>query len=107
MDPFARETVTEYDEIVQDAYHVIEEDNGSNPDDPDRGLGVANSSSKALADVSATTTTSAEKEVERDERIDSCAAMLSVDPTTGLVTLDLDIKVDDQILQTSVESENP
>jgi hypothetical protein len=42
LDPFGAETSGAYEELAQDMYHVVEQDLGSNLDDPTRGLGVAN-----------------------------------------------------------------
>jgi hypothetical protein len=107
MDPFASETDDDLDELEQDIVHVIDQDLGSNPDDPTRGLGVGNSSSKALAQNPASITQAAENEVQKDDRVDSCSAMISVDASTGIVTLDLTIQVNDDILQPSIPAGGP
>lgn len=42
MDPNAAETTSDLQNLLQDTYHVLVEDPGSNPDDPTRGVGIDN-----------------------------------------------------------------
>jgi len=99
MDPFAAETESELEELEQNVYHVIEQDKGSNLDCPNRGLGAASATSKALPSGLAA---QAENEIEQlDDRIDSCTAELTT-ADDGSVTLDLDVRVDGDVLDIGV-----
>lgn len=40
VDPYAAETTSDLQSLSQDVLHLLLEDLGSNPDDPDRGIGI-------------------------------------------------------------------
>jgi len=70
MDPYANETTSDLQNLIQDAYHVVLEDLGSNPDDPTRGFGLLNMLSGTLADFMVGAST-LDAMLEQDTRIDS------------------------------------
>jgi hypothetical protein len=94
MDPFALETTSDSQELEQDVIHVIEQDLASNPDDPSRGLGVANASSEQVSANPTAYTQAAEQEVQKDDRVVSCSASITV-TNDGSVALVIDIEEDD------------
>jgi hypothetical protein len=100
LDLFGAETADAAEELTQDTYHVIEQDLGSNGDDPTRGLGVANMLS---GQIPAGFTTTADTELAQDDRIDSVSSTLDIDtsggPTNGQATLNVTITTNDDLLQ--------
>lgn len=76
MDPLASETTSDLENMWQDAYHILIEDPGSNPDDIDRGLGISSLLS-GDASVLQTLPRLAEQELLKDERIDQVRVQLA------------------------------
>lgn len=80
MDPFAAETQTDLESLEQDVLHILDEDYGSNPDDPERGIGLGNLLSKpttALSDI----VRQVESQLRTDDRIDAVKATLTELPS--------------------------
>jgi hypothetical protein len=76
MDLFAAETQSDLESLEQDILHILDEDYGSNPDDPERGIGLANLLSKptrVLSDIVRTV----EAQLRTDDRIDAVKATLT------------------------------
>jgi len=65
------------DELAQDLYHRLIETPGSNPDDPDAGLGIED----ALSGVGGGTALGhrIEAELQKDSRVDACQAVVTSD----------------------------
>lgn len=97
----AAETDGDEEELEQDVLHVIEQDLASNPDDPTRGLGVANIASHALLQSSKSWEQKAVTEAQKDDRIDAVTAEMVV-ADDGSVSLDISIEVDGAVLDVTV-----
>ena len=95
LDPNGTETADAGEELVQDLYHVIEEDRGSNLDDETRGLGVANRLSDVLP---ADFTTTVDRELMDDDRVNTATSTLGVD-AQGNATLNVKIEPVDDLLE--------
>jgi hypothetical protein len=105
MSQFATETETVEDQIEQDCMHVLEQEIGSNPDDPTRGVGISAVSSKMLQQNGQGFVAAAENMLQADDRVDSAVAtvQVTVDPDgSAKTTMNVTIQVDDGTLQTSV-----
>jgi|HubBroStandDraft_2_1064218.scaffolds.fasta_scaffold201105_2 hypothetical protein len=105
MSQFATETETVEDQIEQDCMHVLEQEIGSNPDDPTRGVGISAVSSKMLQQNGQGFVAAAENMLQADDRVDSAIAtvQVTVDPDgSAKTTMNVTIQVDDGTLQTSV-----
>ncbi len=107
MDPFATETSDPYEQILQDVFHRLIEDPGSNPDDPDRGLGLLAMLSGVL---DPTLKHDIEAEVRKDPRLDGCTATISLlsggDSNAGKTyRIDLELQVDDIVLNLALQSD--
>ncbi len=69
LDPLASETTSDLQTLAQDIYHILEEDPGSNLDDPERGVGVIRLLSGDTS-VLQTLPHTIESELLKDDRID-------------------------------------
>ncbi len=76
LDPFGRETTSDLESLIQDLFHLLVELPGSNPDDPDAGVGVDLYLS-GTADRFATLTGQIEAQFGRDDRVDSVSASVT------------------------------
>lgn len=82
-DPFARETASDLENLMQDVLHVLIEDAGSNLDDPDRGIGI--DALLSGSDVQLTfAAAQIDAQITKDSRIDSSSTTLS-QPDGGFV----------------------
>jgi len=97
----AAETTTEEDELEQDEMHVLEQDQGSNPDDPTRGLGIANIASRAITQDARSWEQRAVAELTKDSRVDSATAKVVV-IADGSLELDCKVMVDGESLDVTV-----
>lgn len=70
LDPFAAETMSDLENLVQDVFHILIEEPGSNPDDETRGVGIDNLLSGTAKDL-IIAASSIDAQLERDDRIDS------------------------------------
>ncbi len=75
MDPFAAETTSDLQNLIQDIYHVILEDPGSNMDDPERGFGLMSLLSGTV-DQFLASASGIDTEVEKDPRVDSSSTVI-------------------------------
>lgn len=75
LDPFASETTSDLQSLLQDLYHVLIELPGSNPDDPTRGVGIDQYLSGTL-DQLRTLPGVIETQFTADDRVDGCTASL-------------------------------
>lgn len=82
LDANGNETKSDLETLEQDVLHVLLETIGSNPDDPDRGVGIDQLLSGTLDDLQKLPRT-IENQLESDDRIDGCSAALSVLPGTS------------------------
>lgn len=97
LDLFGGETSTDEEELEQDVMHILEQDRGTNPDDLDRGLGLAN----ILSDlITPGIVASAEEELQKDDRVESASAKLT--QNGGVATFDVAITVNDDVVDVSV-----
>lgn len=78
LDPFANETGSDLENLIQDMTHLLLEDLGSNPDDPLRGIGIYNYLSGSAPNIPAFCGT-VQDQMGRDDRITavSCVATAS------------------------------
>jgi hypothetical protein len=79
MDPYASETTSEAENLAQDCYHFLISLPRSNPDAPDRGVGVQQYLSGTTNDL-ATLPAKIEADFLKDPRIQGCAATLTLEP---------------------------
>lgn len=82
VDPNAAETTSDLQTLEQDIYHILLEDPGSNPDDPDRGVGVPSLLSGDTS-VLATIPRQIESQLLNDERIEQVQAQIVHIPAGG------------------------
>lgn len=96
LDPFGNETTSDLQSLMQDVFHLLKELPGSNPDDPDRGLGVDQYLS-GTADQWPSFCRLAEAQLGQDDRIDtvSCNVTLQAD---GTYRIRLDISVNGSVI---------
>ncbi len=76
LDPFASETTSDLQSLIQDVYHVLIQAPGSNPDDIDRGIGV-NQMLSGATNALAGTAHMIQVELAKDDRIDAVQAKMT------------------------------
>lgn len=76
LDPFASETTSDLQTLVQDVMHQLIEWPGTNPDDPDGGVGIERYLNGRSSDLQAAPGV-IEQKLIRDDRIDACTATVS------------------------------
>lgn len=99
LDPNASETTSDLANLTQDIFHVLIELLSSNPDDPDRGVGIDQYLSGTLDDL-AKVPRLIENQLESDDRIDAVSASL-VQNAAGSefpFTIAIDIGVNGSVL---------
>lgn len=96
LDPNGNETKTDLETLSQDVLHVLLELLGSNPDDPERGVGIDMFLSGTVDDL-AKATRAVETQLEADDRIDTVSANL-VQQADGSFVLHIEIGVDGSII---------
>jgi hypothetical protein len=79
LDPNGGETTSDLQSLAQDIYHLLIEAPGSNPDDPDRGVGVEGLLGNSSANLAAAAST-IDTQLRRDDRIDSSKTTLTTNP---------------------------
>ncbi len=92
LDPFAQETTSDLETLVQDMHHLLVQLPGSNPDLPDSGVGVQmylSGTSQNLQGLSAKIV----EQFTRDNRIDTCTADIA-QQANGMWLLAVSIGVD-------------
>jgi hypothetical protein len=99
LDLFANETATELEALEQDVYHVLIETPGSNPDDPNRGIGVLSMLSGSVNDLAGLTQT-IDAQLQKDDRINAASSRLVQLPEGGYV-LEVEIVADAGVLNLS------
>ena len=96
LDPFAGETASDLQSLGQDLYHVLVQLPNSNPDDPDRGIGV-------MQYLSCTETQfrslggKIDKQFEEDSRVVSSKTTLSTSPD-GSFVVNVEVKTANGII---------
>lgn len=99
LDLFGAECADAEEELEQDILHVIEQDKGSNGDDPDRGLGVANVLS---SEIPANFAADAERELAQDDRVAQVRVTLEINdvggPADTVATMSASIQPSDDVL---------
>ncbi len=83
LDPFGRETTSDLQTLIQDVYHLLKEWPGSNPDDPDRGIGVDQYLSGTANDLGKMCSL-IEAQLSEDDRIDSAKTTLDLNADGSL-----------------------
>lgn len=92
VDPLAAETQSDLQTLIQDGMHVLQEDLGSNLDDPNRGCGIADYLSGSAQNLQSLAG-NIQSQLRDDPRLDSVTAQVirgypgSVYPYTILVNL--------------------
>lgn len=89
MDPFAAETTSDLQNLIQDCYHVVMQEKGSNPDDETRGFGLMSRLSGTLAEFMASAS-DLDAELEKDARIDSSSTVIRA---SGLPDYPYELKI--------------
>ncbi len=91
VDPYGRETTSDLQSLIQDVTHVLKELPGSNPDDPDRGVGV----DLYLGATAATLNSLCgliEAQLNVDDRIQSTSATVELqEDDTYRIKLDIEV----------------
>jgi hypothetical protein len=93
LDPFASETTSDLQNLIQDVMHIISELPGSNPDDLKRGVGI-----QSILSGSSDALTKASKAIEaslgNDDRIQAVSCSIaSQDNATFPYLIRVDIQV--------------
>jgi hypothetical protein len=96
LDPFANETGSDLENLIQDLTHLLVENLGSNPDDPLRGIGIANYLS-GTTDVLPALCGTIEDQFNRDNRVSGCSATIAQQPDKTWL-LSITIQVGTQVL---------
>ena len=96
LDPLARETINDLQNLEQDVLHILRETYGSNLDDINRGIGVISMLSGTTAPL-ATIANVIETQLVKDSRIDACKATLSQDGP-GDFTLIVQVQVAAEVI---------
>lgn len=73
LDPFANETTSDLQNLIQDVYHLLLELSGSNLDDPTRGIGVEQYLNGRFDDLQ-TLMNTIELQISQDDRVKNCQA---------------------------------
>jgi len=95
MDPMARETTSDLQNLQQDVMHLLIEDLGSNLDDLARGIGVDSALSGPSA-VAAAMASRIDQQLGQDDRIDSSHTTVTqqgVPGTQGGATFAIEIEI--------------
>jgi len=82
LDLFGRETRSDLEALVQDVYHMLIEELGSNLDVPDRGIGIYSLLSGSNIDVRAIAQR-IDQQLPRDPRIDASSTSVEVGADGG------------------------
>lgn len=91
LDPYAAETTSDLQNLIQDVLHILREHLGSNPDDPERGCGVENYLSGTV-DQFRTLCGTIETQLNTDERISSTSATITAnDDSTFLLRIEIGV----------------
>jgi hypothetical protein len=99
LDPNGNETKTDLETYAQDVFHQLIELPGSNPDDPDGGIGADQYLSGTIDQISKLPGI-VENVLERDDRCDGCSCnIIDADPATNTpLVVDIKIAVDGKVL---------
>jgi hypothetical protein len=79
LDPNGGETTSDLQTLAQDILHILIEAPGSNPDDPDRGVGCEGLLGNSSANLGAAAGT-IDAQLRKDDRIDSSLTTLTTNP---------------------------
>ena len=96
LDPFARETTSDFQTLQQDVYHRLLELPGSNLDDITLGIGVMQYLSGTATDA-AKLPAIVDEQLQRDSRIDTCTSTLA-QQADGSYLLAIQIQVDGSVI---------
>lgn len=97
LDPKATETTSDLQSLEQDVLHILIEVRGSNPDDPDRGIGAEEMLSGSAANIAALPGL-IDAELLKDPRIDASSSTLTTGPAAGQYTIRVQITVDGAVV---------
>jgi hypothetical protein len=96
LDPNGNETTSDLQSLEQDVLHILIELFASNPDDPDRGVGIDQYLSGTQDDLSRVPRI-IENQLDQDDRIDGVSANL-VQQADGLFVLSIVLQVDGTVI---------
>lgn len=96
LDPNGNETTSDLQNLTQDVFHVLIETLGSNPDDPERGVGIDQYLSGTTDNLMALPRL-IENQLESDDRIDAVTASV-VKNADGSFTVAIELAVDGAVL---------
>lgn len=97
LDPFAGETTSDLQTLIQDVYHLLLEIPGSNPDDPDRGIGASTYLSGTLENFKSLPGR-IETQLGTDDRISSVSCTITPQASDNTFTVNLNIGVGTQVI---------
>lgn len=96
LDLFGRETEDPLEILSQDLYHRLIELYGSNPDDPDRGVGIASMLSGTAEDVDPGA--AIEADFRKDDRVVSVSARVEPIPeVSGGYRIQIEVEAEEAI----------
>ena len=96
LDPFASETTSDLQSLSQDVLHILLQDLGSNPDDPNRGIGIYNYLG-GTADELAKLPGRIDAQLRDDDRITSCSTTINIQSDGSFIVAPT-IYVGDQVV---------
>jgi len=104
VDLFAAETSDEWEILEQDLYHRLIEEPGSNPDDPDRGVGISNLLSGVVRPELFARLI--EADFLKDDRVASCKATIAPRDSAGAYDIEIVVGVNEERLTMSVTADS-
>jgi hypothetical protein len=104
LDPYGRETTSDFENLVQDILHVLLELPGSNPDDPTRGIGVHTYLNGTL-DAFNSLPGKIEEQLSRDDRVNTVSASIAPQ-SDGTFKVNLRVSVGESVIPLEYGWEN-
>lgn len=90
LDPGGSETTSDLQALQQDLYHILVEAFGSNPDDPNRGIGVEGLLGGTSANLQAAAS-SIDSQFRKDDRVEQSQTTLTYDPSADEYTIGVQV----------------
>lgn len=99
IDTLGAETLTDLETFEQDVYHILLEAPGSNPDDIDRGIGIASLLSGKQPDLLAAAST-VDAQLAKDERCHQSTTTIGTEIVNGerVFAIQIEVQVDGSVL---------
>jgi hypothetical protein len=96
VDQFGREVTSDLEALVQDVYHMMIEDPGSNLDLPDRGIGIYSLLSGTTSNMR-TIVNRIDQQLPLDDRIDASSTTVTQNPD-GSYSINVQLDVDGTVV---------